>query len=184
MDGGWFGEQRQQPVRRAGGDDFDASLRPEMFERADEIALVITPRFARQGKFVVIHPRQFAERAVPVRAVDFLFGQFDQAVQMPLVTPAQQRVEQHGAERRRKRKRQAGVDAVALPALQHLDERDVGFGDGLKQPAFLQKFFVFRMAHKRQVRVQDDGEVTLHVQRGLTLIRPVCSKSIPRGPWP
>ena len=91
-----------------------------------------------------------------MRAVDFLFGQVDQAVQDAARNAAQQRVEQHRAERRRERQREARVDAVAPPAFQTLDERDVGFGDGLEEPAFLQKFFVFRMAHKRQVRVQDE----------------------------
>ena len=75
---------------------------------------------------------------------------------MPLVTLAQQRIEQHRAKRRRKRERQPRVNAVALPAFQNLDERDVGFGDGLEEPVFLQKLFVFRMAHERQMRVQDE----------------------------
>jgi hypothetical protein len=74
----------------------------------------------------------------------------------------QQRIAQHRAQRRRQRHRQARVHAVALPAVHHLQERQVGFGDGFEQPAFLQKLFVLRMAHERQVRVEDDGKVAGH----------------------
>ena len=82
--------------------------------------------------------------------------------EMPHVTVLQQRVEQHRAERRREGEREARVHAVALPAFHDLDQRDVGFGDGFEQPVFLQKFFVLRMPHKRQMRVQDEGKIALH----------------------
>ena len=52
-----------------------------------------------------------------MRAMDFLFGQFDQSVEMPRVALLQQRIEQHRAERRRERQREARVHAVALPAV-------------------------------------------------------------------
>ena len=91
-----------------------------------------------------------------MRAADFLFGQPDEAVQVKFVTPPKQFVLQHRAERRRERKRQPRVNAVAPPVFQKLDERDVGFGDGLEKPAFFQKLFMFRMAHERQVCVQDE----------------------------
>ena len=81
---------------------------------------------------------------------------------MPLVTVLQQRIEQHRAQRRRERERQPRVHAVAQPAVHDLDQRDVGFGDGFEEPVFLQKFFVLRMAHERQMRVEDEGEVALH----------------------
>ena len=150
-------QQRQQRVRGGGGDDFQPAFVLKLAERADEITFVKTPRVADRGESLMIHPRQFAEGAVPVRAVNFLFGQLDEAVQMPLVAVAQQRVAQHGAQRRRKGQRQGRGHAVAPPAFHDLEQRNVGFGDGLKQPAFFQEFFVFRMAHKRQVRVQYEG---------------------------
>ena len=149
-------------MRGGGGDDFEAALVLKFAEGADEIAVAGPPGVANRSEPVVIHPRQFAEGAVPVRAVDFLFRQFDEAVQVPLVTLAQQRVEQHRAQGRRERKRQARVHAVAPPAFQRLQQRQVGFGDGFKQPGFLQEFFVLGMPHKRQVRVQDEGQIALH----------------------
>ena len=96
-----------------------------------------------------------------MRAVRFLLGQFDQAIEMPHVAVLQQRVEQHRTERWRERKRQARLHAVAQPVVHDLDERDITLRHGLEKPVLLQKLFVFRMPDKRQVRVQDEGEVAL-----------------------
>ena len=81
--------------------------------------------------------------------MNFLFRQFNQPLQMPLVTVLQQRIQQHRAQRRRKRQRQARLHAVAQPAVHHLNQRNVGFGDGLEEPVFLQEFFVLRMPDER-----------------------------------
>ncbi len=75
---------------------------------------------------------------------------------MPRVTFAQQRVAQHGAERGREREGEARFQTVAQPAVEDLEQRQIGFGDALKEPAFLQKLFMLRMPHKGQVRVQDE----------------------------
>jgi hypothetical protein len=72
------------------------------------------------------------------------------------VTILQQRVGKHLAQRRRQAERDARLDAVQQTAFEDLQERQVGFADGLKEPVFFQKFRVFGMAHVRQVRVQDD----------------------------
>ena len=110
----------------------------------------------------MIHLRESMKGFVPVRAMDFLLGQFDQLVQVPRVTVLQQRIEQHRAERRREREREPGVHAVALPALHRPEQRQIGFGDGLEQPVLLEKLLVLRMPDERQVRVKDEGEIALH----------------------
>ncbi len=156
------GQQRQERMRGGGGDDFEAALVLKFAEGIDEIAVARPPGVANQSEPVVIHPRQFAEGAVPVSAVDFLFRQFDEAVQVPFITPAQQRVEQHRAQGGRERKCQRRAHAVAAPAFERLQQRQVGFRDGFKQPGFLQKLFVLGMPHKRQVRVQHQGQISLH----------------------
>ena len=97
-----------------------------------------------------------------MRAVDFLFGQLDQAFEVAQVTVLQQRVEQHRAKRGRERQREARVHAVAQPAVHDLNQRDVSLGDGLEEPVFLEKLFVLRMAHERQMRVEDEREIALH----------------------
>ena len=105
---------------------------------------------------------EFVEGVVPARAADFAFGQFDEAFEPARVAVAEQRVVEHGAERGREREREGRVHAVAPPAVQHVNQREIGFGDGFEQPAFFQELFMFRVAHKGQMRVQDDGEITLH----------------------
>ena len=100
-------QQRQQSVRGGGGDDFNPAFVLELLEGVDQIAAAGAPGVADLAETVMIHPGEFVERAVPVGAVDFLFRQFDQAVQMPLVAVAQQRVEQHRTQRRREREASA-----------------------------------------------------------------------------
>ena len=51
-------------------------------------------------------------------AVNFIFGQGDQPIEMPEVPLLQEGIQQHGAERRRQRDRQAGGHAVIVPALE------------------------------------------------------------------
>ncbi len=149
-------QQRQQSVRRGGGDDFNPAFVLKFSERGDEVAPVRIPCVADGREAVVIHPGEFAVGAVPVSAVDFLFGEVNQPVQVPLVTALEQRIQQHRTERRRKRERERRGHAVAPPAFEGLQERDVSFRDGLEEPVFLQEFFVFRVAHERQVRVQNE----------------------------
>ena len=151
----------------------------KLLEGGDEVAVVMPPRLARLAEFVVIHPREIAERAVPVRAMDFLFRQVNQAVEMPRVTLAQQRVAAASRKAWARAKREARFQLVALPAVEHLDQRQVGFGDALEQPAFFEKFFVLRMPHKRQVRVQDEWKDS-RACRDWTLKGRECSKSNPQ----
>ena len=87
--------------------------------------------------------------------MDFLLGQSYQVVEVPLVTFLQERIAQHRAERWRQRERQAKVQPVPPPALQHLQQRHIGFRDGLEKPVLLQESLVLRVADKRQVRVED-----------------------------
>ena len=49
---------------------------------------------------------------VPMRAMNFVFGQLNQSVEVPHVTVLQQGVQQHGAERGRDGERQAGIHAL------------------------------------------------------------------------
>ena len=42
------------------------------------------------------------------------------------------------------------------------DKGKVAFGDGFKKPILFQEPFMFRMAHERQVRVQDQGKIAFH----------------------
>ena len=61
-------------------------------ERADDVLAVSEISVGNRFEAVVVHPGQFTKGAVPMRAMDFLFGQSDQCVQMPQITVLQQRV--------------------------------------------------------------------------------------------
>jgi hypothetical protein len=161
-DGGRVVQQRQQRVRGGGGDDFEAALLLKLAERADEVAAVGEVSGAQAREPVVIHPRELAELAVPVRAVDFLVGQFQQAFKMPHVAVLQERVQQHRAERGRERERQARLHALREPAFHHLHQREVSLRDRLEQPRLLQKAVVLRVPHKGQVRMEHESETALH----------------------
>ena len=113
-------------------------------------------------KPTVVQGGQWSQCRVPMGAVSFFFGQLDETFQVAHIPVLQQRVQPHRAEGGRQRQSQARFDAVPLPPLQHLQQRDVTFCDRLEQPVFLQKPVMFRMANKGQVRVQDERKVTGH----------------------
>ena len=48
-------------------------------------------------------------------------------------------------------------------ALEHDQQRNVGFGDRFEKPIFLEKIFVLGMAHERQVRVENESEAASHL---------------------
>ncbi len=49
----------------------------------------------------------------------------------------------------------AEIDTFVDLFVKDVDERNVGFGNCLKEPVFFQKLAVFRMTDKRQVSVQN-----------------------------
>ena len=49
--------------------------------------------------------------------------------------------------------------AVAFQAVEHFEERNVGLGDRLVEPIFLEKVVVLRMADVRQMSVQDQTKI-------------------------
>ena len=100
------------------------------------------------------------ELRLPARALDLLAGQGDQVVEVADVAVLQQRVAEHGGQRRRDRHGQPPVDAVALEAVEDFEQRDVGLGDGLVEPVFFEEVVVLGMADEGQVGVQDQAEIT------------------------
>jgi hypothetical protein len=48
------------------------------------------------------------------------------------------------------------MDAIVQEVLEHVQQRNVGFGDGLEEPVLFEEIVVLRVAHVRQVRVQHD----------------------------
>src|SRR6185369_3623488 len=102
------------------------------------------------------------ESFVPMSAEDFLFHQLKESVQVTHVAILQQGVEQHRAQRRAKRDRQACFHAVAQPAVHDLDQWQVAFGDRLEKPVLLEEIFVLRMPDKRQMSMENKREIAVH----------------------
>src|SRR5438477_2210138 len=108
---------------------------------------------------------------------------------MPHVAILQQRIQQHRAERRTERHRQARLHAVAQPAIHHLDERQIRLRDRFVEPILLQKMLVLRMPDKGQMRVENQRQVALHDQSPKSKVPPLKATLQTRttlgfGLWP
>ena len=154
--------QGQQRMSGGAGDNFQAPGVLEFREGGDQVFFIREIGAASFREAPVIQMRELVERFVPMRAMRFFFGEVDEFIEVPHVAVLQQRVEEHGAQRRREGEGEPRFHAVALPALHHLEQGNVGLGDGLEEPGFLQKLLVFGMPDERQMRVEDEGEVALH----------------------
>src|SRR5204863_3698860 len=131
-------------------------------------------------KYAVIKNGQVVELLLRLGSMRFLSREFNQLVQTPAVSVLQERVQQHRTKRRREGQCDARVQPVFFPTLEQLQQRDIGLGNGLEQPAFFEKTFMFRMANEGQMCMQDKREITLHQrqaakQRGAEVSRDQCS---------
>ena len=106
----------------------------------------------------MIKARELLERRVILCAFDLPLSEPNGAVEVAQVARAQEFVLQHRAERGREIETEFAAHAIADESLQHHEKRDVGFGDGFEEPILFQEFFVFRVPHERQVRVEDERE--------------------------
>src|SRR5439155_3242965 len=172
-------EQREEAVRRRAGDDLEEAALLVGAEGGDQVlAPVLEEDRARPAEARQVHLRHAVEALVGARPPLFLLGQLDQPVEVPEVAPAQQVVGEHGEQGWAEREREPRGDAVALERPQHLEERDVGLGDRLGEPALLEEVLVRGVAHEGQVGVQDEGEAGRgHGARGGRSQRAV------RGAW-
>ena len=103
----------------------------------------------------MVHFGEGPELLVPVSAEKFLLDQFEQPGEVPLVTILQEWIEQHRTDRGRERDGEPRIHPLPQPAIHDLDQGKVAFGDGFKEPVLFQKPFVLRMAHVRQMGVQN-----------------------------
>jgi hypothetical protein len=108
---------------------------------------------------VVIHLRRPGKIRVFRRALDFLLRKFDQLPAMPCITLLQQPVGQHRTEGRRQRHGQPERDAVVDKRIHMRKQRQIGLGDRLEKPVFLEHIVVFRVPYKREMGVQHQAEI-------------------------
>ena len=150
--------ERQKAVRRRAGDDLEHAAILQRGECGDHVAMpalhVVAPALEQP---VVVEARRLLQLALPRRALHLAPCQLDRALQIPLVAPVQQRVAQHVAERRRERHRELEGHPVIRQPVQHLEQRDVGFGDRLEEPVLLKELLILRVPHVGEMRVEDEG---------------------------
>ena len=132
----------------------------------------------------MIHVGELVELRLPAGALDLLGGKRNQVVDVPDVAILQQRIAEHGGQRRRHRHGHPPLDAVAFQAIEDFQQRDVGLGDGFVKPIFFEEIVVLRMPDERQMGVQDQAEITQRHQKKLGTgngERPECS--VPSSAW-
>ena len=148
-------------MRRAAGDEFQLAGLEEAAEAVEQVvAVLVDEDLAGAREAVVVHVGEVVELRLPARPLDFLAGQGDEVVEVADVAILQQRIAEHGRQRRRDRHGHPPVDAVAFQAVEDFEQRDVGLGDGLVEPVFFEEIVVFGMADERQMGVQDEAEIT------------------------
>ena len=159
---GVLGHEREVAVGGAAGDDFEFAGVLEFAEGGEEVAVVaVDEDVAAVFEAVEVEPGEFVKLVVALGAVDFLVGELDGAVEDADVAVLEEFVAQHGGQRRRDRHGEAEVAVVVDEAVHHVDERNVGFRDGLVEPVFFEELVVFRMPNEGEMGVEDEREVTL-----------------------
>ena len=113
------------------------------------------PRFAHALQAQEVKSRGALLVRAGLVAANFVFRNGDEAVEVATVARAQKFVAEHVTECRRDGHRDAECHALIGKAVQRIEQREVCLRDCLEEPVLLEKLRVFRVAHKGQVRVQD-----------------------------
>ena len=87
----------------------------------------LTKTSRARGEAVVVHLGEVVELRLPARAFDFLAGQGDEVVEVADVAILQERIAEHGGQRRRDRHGQPPIDAVAFQAVEDFERAGCRF---------------------------------------------------------
>src|SRR5438045_1911700 len=148
-------------MRRRATNDFERAAFAQLPKRRWQIAFpFIDKKAPAGGEQLKVKFRQFGEFSSISISLPFARGEVDQKIEMADVTLDQQLVLQHRAQRRRERHGELERHMVVHQPLHHLQKRDVSLRDRFEEPVFLEKMFVLRMPDERQVRVQNEREMT------------------------
>ena len=149
---------------RSRSDHLDLAKILEALERIHQVCAVpVDKRVTHLKVELLVHPGQGLELRLVAGPDRFLAGELDGPVEPCQVTLPQQRVEKHGGQSRSERKRQAEIDAVFDEAFEHHEKPHIGFRNGFEKPALFERLLVLRMADKRKVRMQHQGEIALRL---------------------
>jgi len=121
-------------------------------------AIAIVEEAAQMVEVLAVMPGERAELRVRAGAMDLLVAELAEQVEPLRIARHEQLVAQHSDQGRRQRQGDPEGDPVVDAAIEHLQQRKVGLGDRLVEPILLEEFRVFRVAHVREMRVQDDRE--------------------------
>ncbi len=122
--------------------------------------------FADRNQAQVVEDTQIIERLLPVGPVNFLFRQGNQFIEVTFVTILEKGVQEHRAERRCERQRDAGRQFIRLPAFEDLEQWDISLGDGFEEPILFEESLVFRMPDERKVGVKNERNETFDPEGG------------------
>src|ERR1700724_1177605 len=151
---------------RRAADDFECACVAQLPKRSEQIAFpFIDKKTSTRREQFEVKVRQLGELRLIAVSFSFTRGQVNEKIEMPDVALTQKFVLQHRAQRRRERHRELERNAVVYQSLHHLQQRNVGFGDRLEEPVFLEKMLVLRVPDERQVRVKNEREV-IHTESG------------------
>ena len=138
---------------------------------------------ARARQQVAVEQGDTLHAVVSLVAPQLFFREGATEVEVANTARLQQSVGQHVEERRTDREGEAVGQVIDDQAVENAQQRDVGFGDCLEEPALLEEVIVLRVAHEGQVRVQDEREgrgVVFH--HGDLRPRRLRNRGAPSGP--
>ena len=182
--GGLRAQCGQEPVGRSAGDDLETTRLLVSPEGRDEFAAQgLDEERARARQQVAVEQGDTLHAVVSLVAPQLFFREGATEVEVANTARLQQSVGQHVEERRTDREGEAVGQVIDDQAVENAQQRDVGFGDCLEEPALLEEVIVLRVAHEGQVRVQDEREgrgVVFH--HGDLRPRRLRNRGAPSGP--
>ena len=90
-----------------------------------------------------------------------LLGEFGELCEVLNVAFLEERIGEHFAQGRREAHGQTESNAVVGEASHHAKQRNIGLGHGFVEPILFEEIWVFWVANKGKMRMQDDAEVAL-----------------------
>ncbi len=149
-------EHRQVAVGAGTGDQLEVALVAVFLEHRQQARAAAfeedLPGLVEQA---FVHPGQEIDVGPVPGALAFFLGERDRQVEVPGAPVAQQRVFHHVGQGRRDGQGDLEGCVLGPELVEELDQRNVGFGDRLEEPALFKKAIIFRMPHVGQMSVQD-----------------------------
>ena len=154
-----FAHEGKKSVSGSAGNDFENASVLEFAEGVDEVAVVVV---AKEGTAVVealvVELGEGVESGIVTGAVQFFGGEFQLFFEAVDVAILEEGIAEHGAEGWGHRHSESKINSIPNEAFHHIEEGQIGFGDGFVEPIFFEEFWVLGMPDKRQVSVQNGGD--------------------------